>query len=390
MDERRDAALTGRRLAAIVALAVVLAGCSLPRGVLASHSQGPAPGTIDAFVPQAVRFVEQHRGLRFKHAVKVRHLSDKAFSDRVVQLQRIDHADLDRQAKVLQALGLMPPGVDPEHAEEELLAGGVIGFYDPKTQELEVRGDRDSVSVRHVVVHELTHALQDQWFSIGGGGTGNDDADIAFVALVEGDAVRVETAYIESLSQKDRRDLQAQESRQGGAQPPADVPRVLEELLSFPYAVGPTFTRAVLQSKGRQGLDDAFRHHPASSSQVLHPGRFLAGDAPVAVTDPAADGSVFDRGTIGELGLDLLLEGEVRDGQLGVAQMQAATSSWAGDRYAAWSRDGGGYCLRDRLAVTGPGAADGLAAALRVFAASRPGVTVDVADGGQLVLTSCG
>jgi hypothetical protein len=389
MDPGRHAALSAgaRAAAAALLLAVLLAACSLPRSPLLPRAPSPAPDSIDAFVPEAVRFVESHRGLRFKHRVAVRHLSDQAFSARVVQLQRVDQADLARQAKILQALGLLPAGIDPEHAVEELLAGGVIGFYDPKTQELQVRGVHDTVAVRHVVVHELTHALQDQWFSIGGAGTGNDDADMAFTALVEGDAVRVEQAYIASLSAQDRRDLQAQESGQGGSIPP-DVPRVFEELLAFPYAVGPAFTRALLQARGQRGLDDAFRHHPTATSQVLHPDRFLNGPAPASVLAPEAGAPAFDQGSIGELGLDLLLEDSVQTGRLTAAQARAATGGWAGDQYVAWPK-GAGYCVRDRLATTDAGATQALTGALRQLAATRPGLTVDTA-GSQPVLTSCG
>src|SRR5205814_1486387 len=152
-------------------------------------------------------------------------------------------------------------------------------------------------------------------------------------------------AYKASLPARDRQDLESQESRQAGA-PPADVPRVLAELLSFPYVVGPPFTRALLQSRGQQGLDQAFRSRPAASSEVLHPDRFLGGDAPAGVASPAADGPTFDQGTLGEFGYDLVLEDMVRSGESTSAGLRSATAGWAGDRYVAWSRPGG-YCVRD-------------------------------------------
>jgi hypothetical protein len=384
-------AIAGRRrrgfgLAAVAVLAVGLTACSLPRGVLVQRGgPSPAAGTIDAFVPEAVRFVQAQRGLMFKQPVKVQHLTDQAFGSRVIELQRKDHADLDRQAKVLRALGLLKPDVDAEKAEEELLGTGVVGFYDPKSKELEVRGSQATLSVKHVVVHELTHALQDQWFAIDDEGSGNDDADIAYTALVEGDAVRIETAYIASLSPGDRQKLQKEES--GSSTPPASVPRVLVELLAFPYSAGPPFTEAVISARGQKGLDDSFRHRPSSSSQVLHPDRFLGGDAPASVTEPAADGQAFDHGSIGELGLDLLLDDLVRSGKLNPAQLQSATNGWAGDRYVAWAQ-GDGFCVRDRVATKTAAAGAALTAVLRSFAATRPGTRVEA--GPQLVLTSCG
>lgn len=339
-------------------------------------------------MPEAVRFVESHRGLEFKHPVKVQHLSDQAFSDRIIQLQRADHADLDRQARVFRAVGLLPPGVDAEKAEESLLGAGVVGYYDPRTRELEVRGDSATLAVKHVVVHELTHALQDQWFTLDNQArNGSDDADNAYTALVEGDAVRIENAYVASLSASQRQQLQQQESSSGGGVP-AGVPRVLVELLTFPYQVGPPFTEAVLTAKGQPGLDDAFRTRPASSSQVLHPDRFLSGDAPAKVDDPPAEGAVFDRGTVGELGLDLLLEDLLRGGALTLTQLRGATTGWAGDRYAAWSA-GDGACVRDRIATKSAQDTEALVAALRKWADTRAGATLDVSSG-QPVVTSCG
>lgn len=376
--------------AVALALAVAaMAACAVPRVSLgpqhAQSSPAAASGSIDAFVPQAVRFVQAHRGLKFKRPVKVRHLSDQAFQARIIELQRQDPADTIRQGKVLRALGLLAPSVDPEKAEEELLGGGVIGFYDPKTKELEVRGDTATLHVQHVVVHELTHALQDQWFGLPSQSSGNDDADFADTTLIEGDAVRVENAYITSLSPQDRQRLRTQEAG-GGTPIPADVPQVLEELLGLPYSIGPAFIASVLAARGQSGLDDAFRRPPTSSSQVLHPDRFLNGATPTKVADPAADGPTFDRGTLGELDLDLLLEGLVTKGVLTGSQARAATQGWAGDRYVAWAQ-GSGYCVRDRVATLTPGDAAPLTVALRAYAASRAGVTVDA--GTQPVVTSC-
>jgi len=385
VDRGRYASLTARLVAAVVLL--LLTACSgLPRGVLVQPGKPtPAPGSIDAFVPVAMRFVESHRGLKFKHTVKVQHLSDQAFSSRVIELQRRDRASFDRQAKVLRALGLIPPSVDPEKAMEELLGSGVLGFYDPSTKELQVRGNSATVCVKHVVVHELTHALQDQWFTLNvQNSSGNDDADTAYVALVEGDAVRIETEYIDTLPAKERGALSNQ---CGGGSVPSDVPPVLVDMLEFPYVVGPTFTRAILQARGQKGLDDAFRNHPAASSLVLHPDRFLNGDKPQKLPDPAGDGQVFDRGTIGELGFDILLHGLVQTGALSQAQFNVATSGWGGDRYVAWSQ-GDHFCVRDRVSETGSAGTAALLVALRALASSRPSLTVE--DGAQPVLTSCG
>lgn len=381
-------------LAVLLALATVLPACgpgdtSFVRGLL-NRQASPAPstaaaGAIEAFVPEAVRFVEAHRGLRFKETVRVRNLPDRAFADRIVELQRREGEDFTRQARVLRALGLLPPGTDALKAQEELLAAGVVGFYDPKTKELVVRGDRATLAVKHVVVHELVHAVQDQWFSIDDTESpSNDDADIAFAALVEGDATRIEEQYVSSLSTKEREQLAAEESRSGA--PPAGAPRVLLQLLAVPYQVGPPFTAALLRAGGQERLDSAFRNRPVASSQVLHPDRYLAGVAPAKVQEPPADGTAFDRGTLGEFLLRLVLEDLAAAGTLTTAQYRDATTGWAGDRYAAWAQDDR-FCVRDRLVMRSEADTAALVVALRKLAAARPDVRLE--EGTQPVLTAC-
>jgi hypothetical protein len=384
---------------AVVALALLLAACSGPPNPLPHQGaasprpsgavQGGArtaasPGTIDAFVPTAVRFVESHRGLRFKQPVKVDHLADQDFQQRIIDLQRRERADTDREARLLRALRLVDPLVDVEKAEEQLLGAGVVGYYDPKTKELVVRGDTASPSVRHVVVHELTHALQDQWFGLDDGRRAQtDDGALAYTALVEGDAVRVEREYIGALPSAEKRQL----AGEGSGGPPAGVPRVLIELLEFPYVAGPPFIRAVLGGQGQQGLDRAFKDRPAATSQILNPDRFLQGQQPQAVPEPAADAPPFDRGVLGEAQLTVLLESAVRSGSLTAQQAQAATDGWAGDRYIAWA-SGDSYCLRDRFAGRTPADAAALTSALQKLVTASSGATVE--PGPQPVLTTCG
>jgi hypothetical protein len=373
-------------------LVFLLAACTGPARPGASQSRPSAspavaasPGSIDAFVPVAAAFVESHRGLRFKQTVKVEHLSDAEFSQRIVSLQRRDRADTDRQAKLFQALGLIDKGVDVEKAEEELLSAGVVGYYDPKTKDLVVRGDTATVSVKHVVVHELTHALQDQWFGLDvNQGDQTDDQALAYVALVEGDAVRIEREYVTSLSSSERDQLSREGA--GGGGPSSAVPRVLVQLLTFPYVAGPPFTSAVLQARGQPGLDKAFKDRPAATSQVVQADRFLNGDQPQPVAEPPADGAVFDRGVLGEVELGVLL-GERAPSALTREQEQDAAQAWAGDRYVAWT-SGDSYCLRVRFAARNPAGATAIGSALEKVASSGSGAQVE--KGPQPVLTSCG
>ena len=159
------------RLTAVISAFLILActpsfGKAQARPSPAPSSSVPAAGTLDAFVPIAEAFVEQHRGLKFKAPVKVTFLADTEFQQELAKANGSDATGYVTEAKVLHALGLLDGLPDLARAEQDLQDTSVIGFYDPKTKQLFVRGVDAKPSVRHVLVHELTHALQDQWFSI--------------------------------------------------------------------------------------------------------------------------------------------------------------------------------------------------------------------------------
>ena len=108
---------------------------------------------------------------------------------------------IEAQQASLVALGLLPPGTDLRAQLEALLAGGVIGFYDPRSAELVVRGVDDSPATRRTLVDERAHALQDQVFDLDRPevDAAHDEQSTALSALAEGDAERVEAADVSRL-----------------------------------------------------------------------------------------------------------------------------------------------------------------------------------------------
>ena len=368
--------------AALAAVVVALVACA-PPGPLSQRSPSPpaaAGGGAQAFIPVAEKFVEQHRGLKFKRPVKVTFLDDADFRTRVTTRTAKDRADLDIEFKDLRALHLVPASLDIVKAEDELLGAGVVGFYDPNTKELVVRGTDASASTRHVLVHELTHALQDQYFPLNALDNDNDDErPTAWRALIEGDAVRVENTYIATLSAADKTQLNSG----GGGPPPADIPTVMIELLAFPYSVGPRFVDAVMAARGgNAGLDTAFATPPKTTAEVINPDRFLAGFTPQDVPAPAADAAEFDHGMLGEMGLTLLLE-RLTPRPLTITEVRDLAQGWNGDRYVAWDA-GSRSCVRAAFAEDTQAHTARLAAAF----STMPGATV--AGNGPVTITICG
>jgi hypothetical protein len=364
-----------------------------PAPVVATSPAPPIAATgnadLDSFLPQAEGFVSQHRGLQFKAPVQVTLLDDAAFQQRVVADVRKNAGDYTTEGRVLRALGLVGPGVDVEKAEESLLGAGVVGFYDPDSKALVVRGGHLDLAAKDVLIHELTHALQDQAFDIGGRTANPDDeSEFAFTCLVEGDAVRIQREWEAGLSTADRRKLRDLEAAQGGGGDLTSVPEVLLEIEAFPYQQGPNFVQSLLASGGQARLDSAFKERrPTTTAQILHPELYVAGTAAVPVSDPESDGARIDHGAVGELGLELLLAPLAATGSVNVTTARAAATSWAGDRYVAWST-GDGACVRDVLKARDSAGLTAMKQALDRVASARSGVSVTQA-GDELTLTSC-
>jgi len=341
----------------------------------AGDSQEAAvPAELKPVLPELEAFVQQTRGLQFKHPPKVTLVPDSKFESLLLDTgsdSRSSAADGEAFLGVMRALGLVGDKVDlGEVAKRQV--GDIVGFYNAKKKALYVRGVAPTPYAKEVLVHELTHALDDQHFGLDRPGLSDssDDSGPAFEALAEGNALRVEQQWYESRSQDERDAIDGADS--SGSPAPADgaKPDVFTRLMAFPYAVGLPFVEAVLAAGGQARLDAAFRHPPVSTEQVLHPDRFLAGEAPRKVPAPAAGGKILDEGSLGELGL-ILVTGTAnpRSGSL------RASEGWAGDSYRAWTK-GDKTCIRWNIEMDTENDTRELVTAMQAWAAGQPGATV--------------
>ena len=365
--------MTSRSRIVPAVLAVLIVGLTVTGVWAAVDRRAAADSGLDAPMAAAVAelqaFVESARGLRFLEPVDVAVLSDFGFRRALSGGERVEESDADVATGVLRALGLLEPG-DDLGAAGEFDPDTVAGFYDIETKELIVRGTRLTPFVRQVLVHELTHALDDQHFDLDPDFV-DDEAALAFEALVEGNAVTVENRYLDSLSAADRRQAKAEEDATFGPGGVSDIPEVFLQLGAFPYVDGPKLVAALLAAGGQARVDAAFQTPPTTSAEVLHPDRFLAGRARARVPAVVADGRIVDRGVVGELVLRLILaESRPRD------QAGRAAAGWAGDRYVAWET-GNRTCVRTIVVLDTAADAAELVAALRQWAADHAGTTVE-------------
>jgi hypothetical protein len=301
-------------------------------------------------LPALKAFVEKERGLRFKREVEVELLDDDDFVRRINSSSGEDIPDDDDEdlpaydpPSTLFALDLIDDIDDFADALGQTLDDSVQGVYEFRSKTLVIRGGALNPLTRLVLVHELTHALQDQHFDLSSRDFSKtaDESQVAWTALLEGDANRVDEAYRQSLPASEQQEVSDIEDEQF-----ADVefngPEVIYTLLGFPYSVGPDFVRGVLRAGGQPALDRAFKSEPPTTTEhILHPDEYVEEVEPrIEVPEPKADGRVLDEGVLGELGLAVVL------GEGGTDEVDsAAVRGWGGDYYVTY-RDGGETCFR--------------------------------------------
>jgi hypothetical protein len=385
-------------LVAVMAMACAAVSAS-PASALATTravvTARKPPAHWDKRVADLVRFVEQTRGLEFKHPVPVRFLTDSKFKQAVAadqgHLTRQDKAELEKQAGLWRALGLIEG--DAKKLIEDTSAVDIaeaLAFYDSDKKEIVIRGQQLDVSTRVTVVHELTHVVQDQYFDLNELEDKADSAAGRVDALAEGDATRVEDAYVSTLSERDRAAYEQTSDEQAAAAEgglPRDLPATVEVMGEAPYSLGPAFVEAVAHTRGERGVDAAFRTLPASDKQILSPSTYLQGEIPVPVEAPrlgVGETRLGKDDTLGAFGLYLMLAARVDP-----AVALPAIDAWGGDALVEFTR-GGKVCIRAAVASSDAAGLETIAGALDQWMALGPrdSGSVERANG-TVAVTAC-
>ena len=361
----------------------------------------PTEAELEEAVAEASAFVEEERGLTFKEDVSVELLADDAFTERLLEdFDEEAEAELAEAQVLYEALGIIEPGTDLAEVLREALGFGVIGFYDPEQGNLVVRGAALSPMARATLVHELTHALDDQHFELDRPQydepeTGDSDGDgqpdelgFGFSALAEGNADSVEQAYTDGFSDEEQEQYDDEQSALGDELP--DVPEFLLQELSLPYVFGPDLVAALYDEGGQERLDAAFAAPPKTSEGVIHPEKYLADEAIVDVPQPEADPGgevVWTDETLGEVHTFLFLLSE-----LDPETAREAAAGWGGDRVVAWRDADDRACVRETVVGDSAAETEELHEAWTEWAEANDAIeaTVDpLAGDAPFTVTSC-
>ena len=239
------------------------------------------------------------------HAYVVRQMDDEK-----------DAKERYASARSAEAFGLIPKGFDLESFLVDLLTEQIAGLYDPKVHEFYIADWIAPDEQRMVMSHELTHALQDQYFHIEEwtrAARPNDDAELARESVLEGSAMAGMLEYElrdKGLKLRDLPDFDPSIFVGDLAETPMlkKAPPFIKDSLLFPYFNGLTFSLTVLRSGGWGGFGSVFANPPAGTQQIMHPGLYRAGKVPVPLKVDLPDGipgsgwTLLEENSMGEFG----------------------------------------------------------------------------------------
>ncbi len=288
----------------------------------ANTTQAPAPHEAkpasDRAVARALAAAIIARNLPSRGDFASKRVSRREM-DRVVREQVVHELPPDALAyeeAQQKLLGVVDPREDYRELVLGMLGSQVAGLYVPREKALYVVDDDRAGSTTDdehtVLVHEIVHAIQDEHFDLGARVRWREEGsdEIAAVhALGEGDATlamlleksrgeAIPDAFFEGF---------ATLMRDGNRQMVGDrVPRAVADALVDPYIEGLRFVRERYAVGGWSAVDEAWRHPPSTTEQLLHAEKFTSREAPLPMSRDARGPKGFTlltAGVVGELDL---------------------------------------------------------------------------------------
>lgn len=347
-------------VALLLALMLFTASVSGARQAPASISK-PDSAALSS-TEEILKVVSRLRSLDIKQNVKSSFKTKDEIEQSVIRDldENTPPEEFEASQKTLIKLGLIAKNFQLRDYVVKLLREQVAGFYEPKTKEFYLAAWLPISEQKRVIAHELVHALQDQHFNLRRferWPKGDSDAELAAHALIEGEATLVMIEYdfeqqgmkldVTKLGSFTENMIDQESDGDSKLYPVlASAPKVLKENLQFPYLYGAGFVGAVLKNRSWRVLDASYQTLPASSEQIMHPERFLAGDNPVKI-------ELVDLG--GVLGPDWKKADSDVNGEFGYLvalseyipkrAARVAAEGWGGDRYALYENKATGAAL---------------------------------------------
>ncbi|MFC6768018.1 Hvo_1808 family surface protein [Natrinema soli] len=408
------------RLFAVVVL-VVLSGCALPGspdgfdtdrelGHVGDYahddvfefdaSDGLTEAQLEAVKYRSMARIEVVRGLKYDRDVDLEVMSRAEYRDR--RSNGTGNASAFSN-ELWRGAFLVDGETDVNRAFDDLYGNSIQGYY-VNGRIVIITDDTDEIRInRRALVHELTHALQDQRFGIARESE-TIDGIRAENGLLEGEASVVPDRYDRRCGDE-WQCLPAVQPRTAGGETLADRPFNAGLFLSIyaPYAEGPPFVTDLSERGGWDAVAAAHEDPPRSTAQLIHPERYPGTDpVDVSIADRSSDEwrPITDGGdgeirteTIGEATLfatlwaNGVIDRPLTEGATDRSQYDyshPATAGWAGDSIHVYQQtdESGQTGHVWRLAWESRADATEFADAYRQLLANRGAEQVDTAGNG--------
>ena len=261
-----------------------------------------------------------------------------------------DQVAADEQ--LYHGLGLLPKDDKLADLYIDLLSSQVAGLYDPIKKKLYVVSKQGGIGAVEKVYysHEYDHVLQDQNFDLQKMQDGLDDKTdeaLARQSLVEGDAYLTMSYWLQQNLTPEEIGEVIQASNDPTAQQALNrIPAIVQAQITFSAIQGTQFVTSMQLGGGWEAVSSGFADPPTSTEQILHPEKYTAHEAPVAVELPAdlakrmgSGWSTMMSDTMGEHQTAIWL------GSGTVAAATDASAGWGGDRITYLSGPNGGWAI---------------------------------------------
>jgi hypothetical protein len=316
----------------------------------AIYAQEPGTSDLLKISAEMTQTVVRLRGLDPKSPIK-QGVKNKAeisqFLNERIQ-EEYGKKDLGNEGRMLKRLGLIPADIDYKEFALKLLNEQVGGFYDPIQKTFFIASWLPSADQKPVMIHELTHALQDQYFNVEriqkeDQAAQNEDRALAHEALLEGDATVVMLQYILDPMKRHFSEvpnlafvMQTQQSKMQSQFPVfKDSPPYLQGLLLFSYGYGAAFLQySWAHNPSWDVVNNIYSDLPASTEQIMHPEKYFANrdvPKPVDASKMAAmlgsNWTVAYKNVLGEFSMGLLLGLHFSE-----EKARRVASGWGGDQ----------------------------------------------------------
>jgi hypothetical protein len=338
----------------VLALSLLL----LPSGVSFAQETAAAPDQATgknraaflAATDEVLKEMSEITGYKLKTPLKKTLRSREEIHAYVVR-QMDDQKDASERyasARSAEAFGLIPKGFNLDAFLVDLLTEQIAGLYDPKSHEFYIADWIALDDQRMVMAHELTHALQDQYFQIEAwehAARPNDDAELARESVLEGSAMAAMLEYLLRDKGVKLRDLPEIDPSAFIGGDLADSPMLkkappfIKDTLMFPYFAGLTFSMDILKTENWSGFSSVFARPPANTQQIMHPQIYLAGKTPAPIAldfpenVPGPAYSKLESNSMGEFGWKEILKQFLDE-----ARAKTLSAAWSGDVYATWEQ----------------------------------------------------